>query len=148
MAKFVRKKHYLKQMNENVEILKFTSMPYGKVELRSDNILTFRPDIGVFKEYNLQIIKELHEVFVEITDGIPRPHLCDNRYITGILNKEEQAYMNKHFGDFATRTAIITASPIFKVLLNSYNSMFKPKVELKTFNSEDVAVEWLFATSK
>lgn len=133
-------------MNEKVEIVKFIELPYGLVELRSDNILTFRPDVGVFKEYNLEILKELLEVFVEITDGIPRPYLCDNRYITGIVNREEQAYMNQHFGEFSTRSAMITNSTIVKVLVNTYNSLFKPKIELRLFNSEETAIEWLLNT--
>ena len=130
-------------MSDKVEIIKCTEIPYGRVELRSDNILTFRPDISVFKEYNMPILKELLETFSEVTEGKPRPYLCDNRYITGIVSREEQAYMNKHFGEFATKAAMITQSPIIKVMLNSYNSIFKPKVELKLFTAEDKAVEWL-----
>lgn len=134
-------------MNDKVEILKFIELPYGTVELRADNILTFRPDIARFKEYNIQILKELLEVFREITDGIPRPYLCDNRYITGIVNKEEQAYMNKHFSDFSTRSAMITESMIVKALVNSYHSIFQPKIELRLFKSEKAAIEWLLSTT-
>jgi len=113
------------------------------VELRSDNILTFRPDISRFNKYNIQILKELLEVFIEITSGVPRPYLCDNRYITGIVNKEEQAFMNEHFSEFAIRAAMITKSPVVNVIVNSYNTVFKPKVMLKLFGSEDKAVDWL-----
>lgn len=130
-------------MNQEVEILKIIDLPYGMVELRSDNILMFKPDIARFKGYNIQILKELLEVFVEATDGVPRPYLCDNRYITGIVNKEEQAYMNEHFSKFATRAAMITESPIVNVIVNTYNAVFKPKVEVKLFGSESKAIEWL-----
>jgi len=130
-------------MNKKVKVLKFIELPYGIVELRSDDILTFRPDISRFNKYNIQILKELLEVFIEITDGIPRPYLCDNRYITGIVNKEEQAYMNEHFSEFATRAAMVTKSPVVNVIVNSYNTVFKPKVMLKLFGSEDKAIDWL-----
>ena len=134
-------------MIEDFKILKVKNIPHGVVELRSDNILVFRPDIGTFKEYNLNVLSELLETFKEITDGVPRPYLCDNRHVTGIVNKEEQAYMNQYFGDFATKAAMITHSPLIKVLVNGYNSIFKPKVEIKLFNSENLAVEWLLKKS-
>jgi len=130
-------------MIKKVEIVKTIEMPYGLVELRSDNILTFRPDLGIFKQYNLQILEELLEVFVEVTEGVPRPYMVDNSYVNGMVNKEEQAYINNHFGSFATRSAMITMSPVVKVIVNGYNSVFKPEVEIKLFNSEDKAVTWL-----
>jgi len=130
-------------MNAKVEILKSIELPYGMVELRSDNILTFRPDISRFNKYNIQILKELLDVFIEITNGVPRPYLCDNRYITGIVNKEEQTFMNEHFSEFATRAAMITKSPVVNVIVNSFNTVFKPKIMLKLFDSEDKAVDWL-----
>jgi len=130
-------------MNNKIQIIKIIELPYGIVELRSDNILTFRPDIGRFKEFNLQILQELLEVFKEITNGTPRPYLCDNTYVTGIVNKEEQEFINNHFGEFATKSALITNSKVVNILVNSYNSVFKPKVEIKLFNKEKTAVEWL-----
>jgi len=132
-------------MKETLTILKVKEISHGLIELRSDNILTFRPDVTSFKNYDLQILQELLEEFIEITDGIPRPYLCDNTYVTGIVNKEEQAYINKHFGSFATKAAMLTNSPLIKVLLNSYNSVFKPKVQLKLFTSEEEAVQWLLS---
>ena len=130
-------------MKEQVTILKMKEIRHGLIELRCDNILTFRPDVASFKNYNLQVLEDLLQAFNEITDGTPRPYMVDNRYLTGIVSKEEQAYMNKHFGSFATKAAMITHSPIIKVLLNSYNSVFKPKVQLKLFTSENEAVKWL-----
>lgn len=130
-------------MIETVEILKSIEMPYGMVELRSDNVLTFRPDIGRFKQYSIQILEEIREVSIEITDGVPRPYLCDNRYITAIVNKDEQDYINKHFCEFATRAAMITESPVTKVIVNTYNKIFKPEVVIELFNSEDKAIRWL-----
>ncbi len=130
-------------MKAELEILKERETSHGVVELRSDNILAFRPDLTSFKEYDLQVLEDLLEVFIEISDGIPRPYLCDNRHITGIINRDEQAYINEHFESFATRAAMITHSNLIRVLLNGYNSIFKPKVELKLFGSEKDAVKWL-----
>jgi hypothetical protein len=130
-------------MGRECEILKTKELSFGKIELRSDNILVFRPCVKVFKEYNIEILKELHREFVAITDGIPRPYMVNNQYITGLVNKEEMAFIDQNFPDFATKSAIITHSVIMKVLVNSYNTLFKPKVEVCLFTSEDPAVAWL-----
>ena len=130
-------------MESSCEILKTKELPYGKIELRSDNILVFRPCDSCFKEYNLEILKELHIEFVKITDGIPRPYMANNKCITGIVNKEEMAFIDANFSDFATKSAIITHSTVMKVLINTYNSLFKPKVEIRLFTVEEPAVKWL-----
>ena len=130
-------------MNSAVTIVKSVTLPYGVAELRSDDIIVFRPDVGVFKEYNIEILTELRDVFIEMNEGTPRPYMCDNRYISGIISKEEQAFVNKHFGDFATKGAMITSSQLIRILIQGYNAFFKPKVELRLFSTEAKAVEWL-----
>lgn len=130
-------------MEEKLSILKIEEITHGLIELRSDNILTFRPDVVTFKDYSLEVFKDLLEVFLVITDGTPRPYLCDNTYVTGIVNKEALAFMNEHFPSFATKAAMITNSPVTKIVLNTYNSVFKPKVRFKLFTSEEAAIKWL-----
>lgn len=130
-------------MPEDTTILKEKKISHGLIELRSDNILTFRPDIATFKDYSLEVFKDLLEVFVEITDGTPRPYICDNTYVTGIVNKEALAFMNEHFPKFATKAAMITNSSVTRVIVNTYNSVFKPKVRFKLFTSEEAAIKWL-----
>ena len=124
-------------------IIKQVSIEHGLVELRADDILVFRPDISTFKEYTIPVLKDLLEVFTEITDGIPRPYMCDNRYITGIVNKEEQRYIDAHFEKFATEMAMITHSAPVRLIVNSYTKIFKPKVPIQLFKSEEEAIEWL-----
>lgn len=130
-------------MEEALTILKEKEITHGLIELRSDNILTFRPDIVSFKDYDLQVFKDLLEVFLDITDGTPRPYLCDNTYVTGIVDKKALTFMNEHFPRFATKAAMITNSPVTKVIVNTYNSVFKPKVMFKMFTSEEAAIKWL-----
>lgn len=130
-------------MTSEIEIVKIKRIDHGIIELRSDNILIFRPDVVTFKEYSVPVLKDLKKEFLKITDGIPRPYLCDNRYVTGIVNKEEQAYINENFGSFATHAAMVTNSPIVNALVNGYNYVFKPKVELRLFKNEKSAVDWL-----
>lgn len=130
-------------MEENIRILKEKKITHGVVELRSDNILTFRPDIVTFKEFNLQILNDLLEVFMEITNGVPRPYLCGDTYSTGIVSKEELDFMSKHYPSFATKAAMITQSPVARVLADTYNSTFNPMVKVGAFSSEKSAIEWL-----
>ncbi len=130
-------------MEESLTILKVKKISHGVIELRSDNILTFRPDVVSFKDYDLQVFEDLLEVFIDLIDGTPRLYLCDNTYVTGLVNKEALAFMNEHFDSFATKAAMITHSPVTKVVLNGYNMIFKPKVTFKLFTSEKQAVKWL-----
>jgi len=133
----------LEKTKSHLIVLKEKKSPHGIIELRSDNILVFRPDVGTFKDYNLKVLKDLRDDFIEITEGVPRPYMCDNRHITGLISKEEKEYINKHNCDFATHMAIITHSPIMNVLVNTYNAVFNPKIKVKLFKTESEAVEWL-----
>ena len=138
----------LKQEEHSVVVLRERVITHGLIQLRSDNILVFRPDVYSFKEYNLEILKELRTNFIEITEGIPRPYMADNRHITGIITKEEKEYINKHSGDFATKMALLTHSPIMSVMLNTYMAMFRPKMQIKLYSKEEDAVKWLTSGSK
>lgn len=126
-----------------VEILRTIEIPHGRVELRSDEIITFRPNLGVFKEYNLEVLRDLTAALVEISEGKPKPYLSDNRYITGFMGKKEQKFINENIAKFATRSAIITKSPLVRILVNSYHSVFKPIVDVRIFSNEEDAVKWL-----
>lgn len=130
-------------MEAEQEFIEVRTTKHGVVELRKDSILVFRPDVATFKEYNFEILGELLEVFIEMTDGVPRPYMCDNRYITGIIGKAEQAYIEQNFPKFATRAAMISNSNLLSIMVNSYNVFFKPKVPLKLFSNEQDAVKWL-----
>ncbi len=124
-------------------VVKEKKISHGVIELRKDNILVFRPDIITFKEYNIDILKDLKKEFIEITDGIPRPYMCDNSHLTGIINKEEKEYINMHINEFATQMALITHSPVMNTIYNSYIAMFQPKMKIKLFKEESEAVKWL-----
>lgn len=130
-------------MKEDVTVLKKKEIIHGVVELRSDNILIFRPDIVNFKEFNLDVLNDLLEVFMDITEGIPRPYLCGDTYSAGIVTMEELDFMSKHYPSFATKAAMITHSPVAKVLASTYNSTFDPVVRLDAFTTEENAIKWL-----
>lgn len=138
---------YQMNMSLEVEILKIKESPHGIIELRSDNILVFRPDLKTFKQYDVQVLKDLKVDFLEITDGIPRPYMCDNRHVSILVNSEEKAFINEHFTDFATHLAMITHSSLMNIMLNSFNRVFKPKFEFRLFRSEEDAVGWLLNKS-
>lgn len=126
-------------------MLREKEIVHGKIQLRADGILSFEPNVATFKNYDLEVLQDLLEAFVDITDGIPKPYLCDNRYVTGIVSKKEQEYMNENFGKFATKAALLSNSTILRIIVNSYNMIFKPKVEVKLFGDEEKAINWLLS---
>jgi hypothetical protein len=137
----------MRKISEAV-ILKTKKSSHGLIELRSDNILVFRPDLATFKQYSIQVLEDLRKDFLEITDGVPRPYMCDNRHISILVGKAEKDYINKHFNEFATDMAMVTHSPLMKVLLNGFNTLFKPKFEIRLFRAEQDAVNWLLDSTK
>ena len=58
------------------------------------------------------------------------------------VTKEAQEYFAQHVGN-RIATAVLASSPIAKISLNLYLSIFKPSTPYKLFNSEAGAVEWL-----
>ena len=130
---------------EKVKILKSEQLSVGKAELRSDGILTFEPDPALMKDYTLSILKEMLDVFTEMTDGTPCPYFCDNRYVLGLFLKEEKEFMAKHFHEFATVFAMTERSPVTRLIANSFVKIQKPKIEIKMFKEKDDAIAWLLA---
>ena len=105
----------------------------------------FRPNVATFKQYDLEVLQDLLVDFVEITGGVPRPYMCDNRHVSVLVNKEEKKFMSEHFEELATEFAMISSSSIMRVLLNSYYITFKPKMKMKLFRDEASAAAWLLA---
>ncbi|PKR79595.1 hypothetical protein CW751_14350 [Brumimicrobium salinarum] len=130
-------------MERNIELLKVKEIVHGRIELRSDDVLIFRPNVATFKEFNLQVLQDLLDAFVEITDGVPRLYLCDNTYTPAIVSKDDLDFMSKKYPIFATKAAMITDSPIARVQVANYNSVYDPTVKLGAFVSEESAIEWL-----
>lgn len=130
-------------MSESFKVVKCREIEHGVVELRSDNILVFRPDIHRFKEYDLEILKELLVVFLEITEGVPRPYLCDNSFVPGMIGRREQKYISETIEQFASSCAMITRSSFIRAVLNGFNAIFKPNINIRIFNTEEEAVNWL-----
>lgn len=133
--------------SSEIEILKSKKTTHGLIELRSDNILVFRPDLRTFKQYDLQVLQDLKQDFIELTEGVPRPYMCDNRHVSILVNSEEKAYINENFTEFATHLAMITQSPLMNIMMNSFNRVFKPKFDFKLFKSEEDAIVWLLQKS-
>lgn len=127
----------------NVNIVKSVTLDYGVLELRSDNILKFTPDIVTFKNFSIPIFKEMHEVCMEITEGIPRPYLADVRYITGILSHEEKVFVRNTFSDFASKSAFLSETALFRMIFNSYMAIHNSDIPMKLFKKEKDAVAWL-----
>jgi hypothetical protein len=128
-----------------VDILKSEDLNYGVAQLRSDGILTFDPNPAVMKDYTVEILEEMLEVFLRFSDGSPMPYFCDNRYILGMLGADEKEFIMQHFHKFASVFAMTVSSPITRLVANTFVKIQKPPVQLKMFRKKEDAINWLLS---
>ena len=130
-------------MGTDVTILKSSDLPFARIELRSDGILTFEPDPGKLKDYTVPILEESLVAMLEISEGIPRPYFCDNRYVLGILGAEEKKFIKAHFHKFVSCYAMAENSPITRFVANSFFKAFKDEIDMRMFKDKESGITWL-----
>ena len=64
-------------MGNDIHIIQKTKCSIGTIALRNDKVLTLHPFEDV-TTVNLQQLKEMHEIFMEITQGVPHLYYSDN----------------------------------------------------------------------
>jgi hypothetical protein len=128
-------------INKEISIVKSTVFELGTVELRSDNILTFEPKEG-YTTFNLEQIKLVNEVLLDVSGGIPRPYFSNNKNLKS-LGSEEKIYIKDKIKEFASAFAMTEESAITRFITYSFMQLSRPDIPVKMFKTKEQAFEWL-----
>lgn len=124
-----------------MEILKSVNLGFGKVEMRSDGILTFVP-VASINTVNLEDLKRMLSALKELSNGKPRPFYTDNTHLTS-LGFSERQFIGKNLHLFATASAVKENSAATRFIGHTIQSMFPPKVPMRMFPTKHEAIQWL-----
>lgn len=94
-------------------------------------------------DIGLEIKREMHHAFLEITNGKKMPFLYTNKGSFWI-SKDAREYARK----IETRqpfvaVAYVAPSLAIRLMADFYGKFYKPEVPYKVFGNEDDALEWL-----
>lgn len=129
-------------MSDQVKILESRTFEYGILELRSDNILTFEPNIDI-ECLTITLIEQLHQQSLEITKEKPYPlYLNASRFTKG-AEPEAKVYIKQHATLFIEACAAIHHSTLGTYLTNMFVYLYKPELPLKLFKTKTEAIAWL-----
>jgi hypothetical protein len=126
---------------KEVKISKQVNCNIGVISLREDKILTFHPHKHV-KSCNLNDIKEMYAIFMEITKGVPHLYFSDNSNAKS-FGSEERIFVSSNFHHFALACAIKESSAIVRYITHTIIYLNKPQIPLKMFKTEEDGINWL-----
>ncbi len=129
-------------MTNKCNILKSKTLKFGIAKLRSDGILTFEPHLNT-SIYSLSQLKEMLVIFKEMTGGKPHLYFSNNNNLNGSFGSQEKAFMSEHFHEFATAFAMTEQSAITRFVTHLFIHLHQPKIPIKMFKTEELAINWL-----
>ena len=127
---------------EKTSIIKSVSFEYGVIELRSDDILTYKP-AKEFKTFSLELVKAAVEILIEVTEENPKLYVCDIRHFNKNADSETKSYIEKTLPQYATACAVLEKSAIIAHATHLFLHFYKPKLPFKLFQSSEKAIDWL-----
>lgn len=91
---------------------------------------------------NLEAAKQVVKDRLEVQRGESYPVFCDMR---GIKDSDKPArdYLAKEGSSLVRSVAVLTDSPVTKIMLNFYLTISRPLVPTKMFTDKDQAIEYL-----
>jgi hypothetical protein len=128
-------------MSNDINIIKEETCKIGKITLRSDKIIMFKPFDGV-TTINMENAKEMYSILMNITEKVPHLYYSDNTNLKS-LGAEERVYMTGKIHHFASKMAIKENSAIVRFITHSMVYLNKPPIALKMFKTEKEAINWL-----
>ena len=93
-------------------------------------------------EIDLDAAKAIVNDRIKFQDYKDFPILADFRRVKSI-NKEAREYLAKSGSKNVTACAVLTDSPVNRIMLNFYLKIDKPVTPTRMFSSNDEALEWL-----
>jgi hypothetical protein len=124
-----------------INILKEQKCSVGIITLRDDRVLTFKPFEGV-TTVNLDDVKEMYSIFMELTKGVPHLYYSDNTNLKS-LGREERIYVSTRIHNFASAMAIKENSAIVRFITHTMVHLTNPEISIKMFKTEESAINWL-----
>ena len=125
----------------NINILKEQKCSVGIITLRDDRVLTFKPFEDV-TTVNLDDVKEMYSIFMELTKGVPHLYYSDNTNLKS-LGREERIYVSTRIQKFASAMAIKENSAIVRFITHTMVHLTNPEISIKMFKTEESAINWL-----
>lgn len=94
-------------------------------------------------DIGMEIKREMHKAFLELTGGLKMPFLYTNRGSFWI-SKDAREYARKIEPQQPFRAvAYVAPNLAIRLMADFYGKFYKPEVPYKVFGKEDDAVEWL-----
>ncbi|MDB4534804.1 hypothetical protein N9242_08020, partial [Vicingaceae bacterium] len=91
---------------------------------------------------NLDEVKEMYSIFMELTKGIPHLYYSDNTNLKS-LGREERIYVSTRIHNFASAMAIKENSAIVRFITHTMVHLTNPEISIKMFKTEESAINWL-----
>ena len=123
-------------------LIDFVNLDFGRIELRSDNVLHFIPNRDK-EELSIDELRELLPHFKMITGGVPRPFVTHNQHLTSPLTTEAKVFIGEHTHHFATACAVLESHPVTRFVAHSIMYLHKPQVPMRLFKNQENALAWL-----
>lgn len=130
----------------HIKIIKSIDLDFGVIELRNDNIITFEPKEGI-TTLTLLMLQESLDIFIELSDGIPRLYFSNNNNLKS-LGTEEKIFIKNNIHRFAKACATTENSAITRFITYTFMQLFKPSIPLKMFKTKEEAYVWLRTFNK
>lgn len=134
------------KIQSEVTALKSIKLDFGVIELRSDNIISFEP-IDSFTTFTMHQLTEMLNVFLEISEGTPRPYFSNN-YNLDSLGSKERIFITENFHRFACAFAMTENSAITRFITHTFMSLSRPTIPVKMFKEKEDAYAWLRTFNK
>jgi hypothetical protein len=105
-----------------------------------DNVVYFIYKPGTV--LNIDSVKTIVDDRKNFQQGVSYPVFCDAR---GLKDSDKQArdYLAKEGSDLVIAVAVLTGSPVTRIMVNFYLTISKPITPTKLFTDQDQAIAYL-----
>ena len=128
-------------MSKEISFIKSVDFDYGKIVLRSDNIIAYYPSKGVDR-FTKPHLKQMLPIILELADGKIVPYFSHNKNLKS-MDGDSKAYIIQHMSKFTCAFAMTENSALTRFLTHSMLTIWRPPFPVKMFKTEQEAYHWL-----